>query len=62
MITLQPTEQRGLLERFLRYVQVDTQSDEDSPSFPSTDKQKNLARLLVEELKVKRTTRLHPPR
>jgi len=30
--------------------------------FPSTDKQKNLARLLVEELKVKRTTRLHPPR
>jgi hypothetical protein len=32
MITLQPTEQRALLERFLRYVQVDTQSDENSKS------------------------------
>jgi len=51
MISLQPSEQRALLERFLRYVQVDTQSDESSPSFPSTDKQKNLARLLVDELK-----------
>jgi tripeptide aminopeptidase len=51
MITLQPAEQRALLERFLRYVQVDTQSDENSLSHPSTDKQKNLARLLVEELK-----------
>ena len=51
MINLQPSKQRALLERFLRYVQVDTQSDESSPSFPSTDKQKNLARLLVDELK-----------
>ena len=51
MMTLHPTEQRALLERFLRYVQVDTQSDEDSPSHPSTDKQKDLARLLVDELK-----------
>jgi tripeptide aminopeptidase len=51
MITLQPAEQRTLLERFLRYVQVDTQSDENSLSHPSTDKQKDLARLLVEELK-----------
>jgi tripeptide aminopeptidase len=51
MITLQPTEQRALLERFLRYVQVDTQSDESSLTHPSTDKQKNLARLLVGELK-----------
>ena len=51
MITLQPAEQRALLERFLRYVQVDTQSDENSLSHPSTDKQKNLARLLVEELR-----------
>lgn len=38
-------------ERFLRYVQIDTQSDPTSTSFPSTEKQKNLARLLVEELK-----------
>jgi tripeptide aminopeptidase len=51
MITLQPTEQHALLERFLRYVQVDTQSDESSLSHPSTDKQKNLARMLVDELK-----------
>ena len=51
MITLHATEQRALLERFLRYFQVDTQSDESSLSHPSTDKQKNLARLLVDELK-----------
>ena len=38
------------LERFLRYVQIDTQSDPESKSFPSTEKQKNLGRLLVEEL------------
>lgn len=38
-------------ERFLRYVQIDTQSDPDSPTVPSTEKQKNLSRILVEELK-----------
>jgi tripeptide aminopeptidase len=38
-------------ERFLRYVQIDTQSDPQSTSFPSTEKQKDLSRLLVEELK-----------
>jgi len=38
-------------ERFLRYVQIDTQSDPQSSAFPSTEKQKNLSRLLVEELK-----------
>ncbi|WP_184551044.1 peptidase T [Mucilaginibacter sp. FT3.2] len=37
-------------ERFLRYVTIDTQSDPSSVSFPSTEKQKNLSRLLVEEL------------
>lgn len=37
-------------ERFLRYVQIDTQSDPNSPSTPSTEKQKDLSRLLVEEL------------
>jgi tripeptide aminopeptidase len=37
-------------ERFLRYVQIDTQSDPDSSSTPSTEKQKDLSRLLVEEL------------
>ncbi len=37
-------------ERFLRYVTIDTQSDPRSPSQPSTEKQKDLGRLLVEEL------------
>lgn len=38
-------------ERFLRYVVIDTQSDASSPTCPSTDKQKNLGRLLASELK-----------
>ena len=37
-------------ERFLRYVTIDTQSDPSSVSFPSTEKQKDLSRLLVSEL------------
>jgi len=37
-------------ERFLRYVQIDTQSDPTSPSCPSTGKQKDLGRILVDEL------------
>lgn len=37
-------------ERFLRYVQIDTQSDPFATSFPSTAKQKVLGRLLVKEL------------
>ncbi len=37
-------------ERFLRYVQIDTQSDPASQASPSTEKQKNLSRLLVKEL------------
>jgi tripeptide aminopeptidase len=36
--------------RFMRYVQIDTQSDPMSNSFPSTEKQKDLSRLLVKEL------------
>lgn len=39
----------SLLDRFLRYVQIDTQSDEHSQSAPSTAKQLDLCRLLVEE-------------
>jgi tripeptide aminopeptidase len=38
-------------EKFLEYVKVDTQSDEESTSYPSTDKQKNLSSLLAKELK-----------
>ncbi len=37
-------------ERFQRYVQIDTQSDPDSSTFPSTEKQLDLSRLLVNEL------------
>ncbi len=37
-------------ERFMRYVKIDTQSDPESNSFPSTEKQKNLSNLLVNEL------------
>ena len=38
-------------ERFLRYVQIDTQSDPLSKSNPSTEKQKELGKILAEELK-----------
>jgi tripeptide aminopeptidase len=38
-------------ERFLRYVRIDTQSDPFSASSPSTEKQKDLGRLLVSELR-----------
>jgi tripeptide aminopeptidase len=40
-----------VLERFLRYVQVDTQSDADSETYPSTMKQLDLGRMLAEELR-----------
>lgn len=38
-------------DRFVRYAKIDTQSDPTSPTCPSTEKQKNLSRLLVDELK-----------
>lgn len=40
----------SVLERFLRYVTIDTQSNPHSGSFPSTEKQKDLSRILVKEL------------
>jgi tripeptide aminopeptidase len=39
------------VDRFLRYVKYDTQSDEESTSFPSSEKQKILSKDLAEELK-----------
>ena len=39
-----------ILDRFLRYVSVDTQSNEESESQPSTEKQWNLLRMLRDEL------------
>ena len=38
------------IERFIRYVKIDTQADENTGTTPSTEKQKNLGRLLVKEL------------
>jgi tripeptide aminopeptidase len=38
-------------ERFIRYVQIDTQSDPQSNTYPTTEKQKDLGRLLADELK-----------
>jgi len=40
-----------VVERFLQYVKYDTQSAEGKETYPSTEKQKELAKLLVEELK-----------
>jgi tripeptide aminopeptidase len=41
----------SVARRFIRYTAIDTQSSETSETFPSTEKQKELARLLVGELK-----------
>src|SRR5438132_3759832 len=41
----------NVTDRFLRYVVIDAQSDPSSPTCPSTEKQKNLGRLLAAELK-----------
>ena len=43
-----PTE--SVMDRFLRYVKIDTQSQEDQTTTPSTRKQLNLANLLAKEL------------
>src|SRR5215212_10600031 len=43
-----PTE--SAMDRFLRYVKIDTQSQEDQTTTPSTRKQLNLANLLAKEL------------
>jgi tripeptide aminopeptidase len=37
-------------ERFMRYVQTDTQSDPESKTYPTTEKQKDLSKLLLKEL------------
>jgi tripeptide aminopeptidase len=47
---MQPTFDRDIEERLLRYVQIDTQSDEASMTSPSTEKQLDLLRLLAQEL------------
>ena len=49
MTALQPPRE-SVVDRFLRYVRIDTQSAEDQDTTPSTAKQWQLARLLVDEL------------
>ena len=44
------TYNHSVAERLMRYVQIDTTADPDSTSFPSSEKQKDLGRLLVKEL------------
>ncbi|MFQ5511582.1 MAG: peptidase T [Candidatus Krumholzibacteriia bacterium] len=50
-MTLNPPRE-PVLDRFLRYVQIDTQSREDSETYPSTKKQWDLLNLLRDELKL----------
>src|SRR5436853_2248043 len=50
IVTSQVKFAHTVTERFLRYAVIDTQSDPSSPSCPSTEKQKDLGRLLVKEL------------
>jgi len=43
--------QYTVIDRFLKYVKIDTKSDEESTTFPSDPKQLELSKILVEELK-----------
>ena len=49
--TIDQNFRQQLFNRFVRYVKVDTRSDEASESSPTTEKQKDLSRMLTEELK-----------
>lgn len=46
-----PNYKFTVIDRFLSYVKIDTQSDDEAPGFPTTAKQMDLSRVLVEELK-----------
>lgn len=41
---------QNIIDRFIRYIKIDTQSDPNNKAFPSTEKQWDLAHLLVDEL------------
>jgi len=45
-----PSIENTVVERFLKYVTFDTQSAEESKTFPSTDKQKDFAQIMAKEL------------
>ena len=47
---MKPIERRLFLDRFLSYVKIDTQSSEESDTYPSTMKQLNLSKKLMEEM------------
>ena len=47
---------KNVVDKFIRYAKIDTRSDEDSTTTPSTTKQLNLANLLVEELQTMNLT------
>ena len=42
---------KDITNRFVKYITIDTESDPNNPAFPSTEKQWDLAKVLVEELK-----------
>ena len=42
---------KNLVDRFIKYIKIDSQSNPESETTPSTKKQWNMANLLVEELK-----------
>ena len=47
MIQISPD---NIADRFMRYVKIDTQSDPTSTAHPTTEKQKDLSKLLLKEL------------
>ena len=49
------TEKQQLLERFLQYVTIDTESVPDQETVPSSEKQKNLCRLLKTQMEEMRS-------
>jgi tripeptide aminopeptidase len=51
LVDLPAQLQEDVLERFLRYVRIDTTSDQDSKTYPSTAKQRDLGEVLERELR-----------
>ena len=43
-------DKKHITNRFIKYITIDTESDPNNPAFPSTEKQWDLAKVLVEEL------------
>ncbi len=41
---------KDITDRFIKYITIDTQSNPENPAFPSTEKQWNLAKVLVKDL------------